>query len=83
MTAQSLERTALSVREVHEALGVSASTFWKYVKLGKIKVIPFGGRTVVPVTEFRRLSDEGVGGKSRRGAYRLRRKAAPAKAEAR
>jgi predicted site-specific integrase-resolvase len=79
LTTQSLERTAYSVRDVHEALGISASTFWKYVKLGQIKVIAFGGRTVVPATEFRRLSEEGVGSKSGRGAYRLRRNKAEAR----
>lgn len=73
MTTQSLDRTAYLVREAHETLGVSPATFWKYVKLGQIKTIPFGGRTLVPADEIRRIAAEGLGAKSRRGAYRPRK----------
>jgi predicted site-specific integrase-resolvase len=73
LTAQPIERTAYSVREVTEGLGVSPATFWKYVKNGQIRTLPFGGRTIVTAPEYRRILAEGVGGKSGRGVGRPRK----------
>jgi excisionase family DNA binding protein len=45
-----------------ERIGISKSTFWKYVKAGKIRVIRIGGRTLVPHGEALRLATEGARG---------------------
>jgi hypothetical protein len=41
-------------------VGISPSTFWKYVGLGKIKIIPIGGRVLVPDAEANRVASEGI-----------------------
>lgn len=57
---QPVERKAWRVREFCEAHRISASTFWKYCSLGKIRVIRIGGRTLVPVAEADRIAREGL-----------------------
>lgn len=54
------ERQAWRVREYCEAHRISNSTFWKYVALGKIRVIRFGGRVLVPAAEAARIASEGL-----------------------
>jgi excisionase family DNA binding protein len=54
------ERLALRVNEFCERAGISPSTFWKYVQLGKIRVIRIGGRTLVPFSEVERILVDGV-----------------------
>ena len=39
---------------------ISQSTFWKYVKLNKIRVVRIGGRTLVPHAEAVRIASEGL-----------------------
>jgi excisionase family DNA binding protein len=51
---------AYRVREFCERIGISASTFWKYVKLGKIRVIRIGGRVLIPADETARILSEGL-----------------------
>ena len=41
-------------------VGISPSTFWKYVGLGKIRVIRIGGRVLVPHAEALRIASEGL-----------------------
>lgn len=53
-------RQAWRVREFCEAHRISNSTFWKYVGLGKIKIIRIGGRVLVPAAEALRISTEGI-----------------------
>jgi predicted site-specific integrase-resolvase len=36
-------------------IGISPATFYKYVNLGKIRVVKIGGRTLVPAAEAQRL----------------------------
>jgi excisionase family DNA binding protein len=51
---------AYQVKAFCKRIGISPSTFWKYVKAGKIRVIRIGGRTLVPYSEAMRLCSEGV-----------------------
>ncbi len=55
----SVERQAWRVREFCESHRISNATFWKYVKLGKIRVIRIGGRVLVPAAEAARIASEG------------------------
>jgi hypothetical protein len=55
-----VERQAWRVREFCEAHRISQSTFWKYAKLGKIRLIRIGGRTLVPAAEADRIATEGI-----------------------
>jgi excisionase family DNA binding protein len=51
---------ALRVKEFCQRVGVSPSTFWKYHKAGKIRVVRVGGRVLVPADEVERILSEGV-----------------------
>ena len=51
---------AFQVKAFCKRIGISPSTFWKYVKAGKIRVIRIGGRTLVPGPEAMRISSEGL-----------------------
>jgi predicted site-specific integrase-resolvase len=59
-TVAPVERQAWRVREYCEAHGISNSTFWKYVGLGKIHVFRIGGRVLIPAAEAERIKAEGV-----------------------
>ncbi len=48
------------VKAFCELVGISRSTFWKYTRLGKIRVIRIGGRVLVPHAEAMRIIAEGV-----------------------
>ncbi len=54
------EPLALRVKEFCQRIGVSPSTFWKYTKAGKIRVIRVGGRVLVPASEALRIASEGL-----------------------
>lgn len=54
------ERAAWRVGEFCQAYRISHSTFWKFVGLGKIKTIKFGGRVLIPQSEADRISREGI-----------------------
>jgi hypothetical protein len=41
-------------------VGISHSTFWKYVGLKKIYVIRIGGRVLIPHAEAVRIASEGL-----------------------
>jgi excisionase family DNA binding protein len=51
---------ALRVGDFCRRVGISHSTFWKYAKLKKIRVIRVGGRVLVPADEVRRIVTEGL-----------------------
>ncbi|WP_036284054.1 hypothetical protein [Methylocystis sp. ATCC 49242] len=58
---QSVETVrAHRVKSFCACVGISASTFWKYVRLGKIKTIRIGGRVLVPHAEALRIASEGL-----------------------
>ena len=42
---------AYHVKPFCRSVGISPATFYKYVGLGKIRVIKIGGRTLVPAAE--------------------------------
>ena len=46
---------AYRVKEFCHRVGISSATFYKYVSLGKIRVIKIGGRTLVPAAEVERI----------------------------
>jgi excisionase family DNA binding protein len=49
------QRMALSVNEAASALGMSASTIWKLIALGRIQAVRLGRRTVIQVEELQRI----------------------------
>jgi hypothetical protein len=51
---------AFRVKPFCQRIGISPSTFWKYAKLKKIRVIRIGGRTLVPADEVLRIATEGL-----------------------
>lgn len=50
---------AYRVKPFCKDAGISPSTFWKYTRLGKIKVIRIGGRVLIPHAEAIRVTSEG------------------------
>lgn len=54
------ERQVWRVREFCDAARISNTTFWKYVGLGKIRVIRIGARVLVPAAEAARIMGEGI-----------------------
>jgi excisionase family DNA binding protein len=53
---------AYHVRDFCSAVGISRSTFWKYAKVGKLRLIRVGRRVLVPRAEAVRFLNEGVQG---------------------
>lgn len=51
---------ALRVKDFCLRIGISASTFWKYNKHGKIRIIRVGGRVLIPHGEALRIATEGL-----------------------
>ena len=51
---------ALRVKDFCLSIGISASTFWKYHKLGQIRAIRVGGRVLIPHSEALRIANEGL-----------------------
>ena len=49
------EPLALTVRDFCRRVGISRSSLYAYTKAGKIRVVYVAGRTLVPMTEVRRL----------------------------
>ena len=46
---------AYRVKDFCRRVGVSRATFYKHTRLGKIRVVKIGGRTLVPAAEVERL----------------------------
>jgi hypothetical protein len=53
-------KLAHSIEEASDQLDVCPATIWKYAKLGKIRLIKIGGRTLMPDDELRRILISGV-----------------------
>jgi hypothetical protein len=51
---------AFRVKPFCQRVGICASTFYKYVTLGKIHIVKIGGRTLVPAAEVQRLLSGGA-----------------------
>ena len=51
---------AHQVKSFCQRVGISRATFYKYVELGKIRVVKIGGRTLVPAEEVTRLLSGGA-----------------------
>lgn len=51
---------AYRVKDFCAAVGISPSTFWKFVKVGKFRLIRVGRRVLVPRTEAVRFLNEGI-----------------------
>jgi predicted DNA-binding transcriptional regulator AlpA len=51
---------ALRVKDFCQRIGISPSTFWKFVSIGKIRPIKIGGRTLIPAHEAERIAREGL-----------------------
>jgi excisionase family DNA binding protein len=56
----SSHRLAFSVNEAAAALGLSASSIWKWISLGKLRAIRIGGRTLITVEEVKRVLTIGI-----------------------
>jgi excisionase family DNA binding protein len=53
-------RLALSIDEAAAALGLSASSIWKWISLGQLRAVKFGGRTLLTVEEVNRVLTNGI-----------------------
>jgi excisionase family DNA binding protein len=53
-------RLAYSVHDAAAALGLSASSIWKWISLGQLRAIRIGGRTLIPGAEISRVLESGL-----------------------
>lgn len=53
-------KLAFSVHEAAAALGLSASSIWKWISLGQLRAVRIGGRTVIPADEIQRILQSGI-----------------------
>ena len=53
-------RLAVSVNEAAAALGLSASSIWKWISLGQLRAIRIGGRTLITAEELKRVLTNGI-----------------------
>ncbi len=51
---------AFRVKPFCQRVGISTASFYKYVGLGKIRIVKIGGRTLVPAAEVARLLSGGT-----------------------
>lgn len=51
---------AYRVKPFCRRVGISPASFYKYVGLGKIRIVKIGGRTLVPASEAERLLSGGA-----------------------
>jgi predicted site-specific integrase-resolvase len=51
---------ALRVSDFCDRIGISLATFWKYERLGKIRIIRIGKRVLIPIAEVNRIVTEGL-----------------------
>ena len=50
---------ALRVSQFCNLVGISRTSFYKYVSKGQIRIVKIGGRTLIPVKEMARLLNGG------------------------
>jgi excisionase family DNA binding protein len=55
-----LKKLAFSVHEAAGALGLSASSIWKWISLGQLRAVRVGGRTLIPADELDRILKSGI-----------------------
>jgi excisionase family DNA binding protein len=61
MMSRSTQQTRLSsVREAAEQLRISPSTIRRDARLGRIRVIRYGRRVLIPASELARIAREGL-----------------------
>lgn len=53
-------KLAFSVQEAAAALGLSASSIWKWISLGQLRAVRVGGRTLIPADELHRILKSGI-----------------------
>jgi excisionase family DNA binding protein len=53
-------RLALSIDEAAAALGLSASSIWKWISLGQLRAVKLGGRTLITAEELDRVLTDGI-----------------------
>ncbi len=53
-------RLALSIDEAAAALGLSASSIWKWIALGQLRAVKLGGRTLITAEELDRVLTIGI-----------------------
>ena len=53
-------KLAYSVHEAAAVLGLSASSIWKWISLGQLKVVRLGGRTLITADELNRVLTTGI-----------------------
>lgn len=53
-------KLAYSVHEAAAALGLSASSIWKWISLGQLRAVRVGGRTLIPADEINRVLETGI-----------------------
>jgi excisionase family DNA binding protein len=53
-------RRAFSVNEAAAAIGLSASSIWKWISLGQLRAIRVGGRTLITAEELDRVLKTGI-----------------------
>ena len=58
--AEAEKPLAYRVKPFCERVGISPATLYKYISLGKIRVIKFGGRTLISAAEAERILTEGI-----------------------
>ena len=54
------DKLAYSVHEAAAALGLSASSIWKWISLGQLRAIKIGGRTLISADEHNRILKSGI-----------------------
>lgn len=54
------KRLAFSIPEAAAALGLSASSIWKWISLGQLRVTKVGGRTLITADELNRILKSGI-----------------------
>jgi len=53
-------KLAYSVHEAAAALGLSASSIWKWISVGQLRAVRIGGRTLIPADELKRILKSGI-----------------------
>jgi excisionase family DNA binding protein len=55
-----IQKRAEPLKQVAASFNISYDTFFRAAKSGKIKIIRFGNRILVPADEIERISREGL-----------------------
>lgn len=53
-------KRAHAIEDAATQLGVSPATIWKYAKLGRIRLVRIGGRTLMPETVLQEILARGI-----------------------